>query len=966
LDLGLPDSQGLDTLGKVHHHAPDVPVIVLTANNDEELAVRSAQEGACEYLVKSELQESHLRRTIRHVFERDRSERALRASEQQLRAIIESTPQCIKVVRPDGVVLKMNAAGLRMLEAERTEDIIGQSFFPWIAPEYREAYLAYHNAVCRGERGTLDFEIIGRKGTRRSLESVAVPLPGPDGSVLHLALTHDVTERKKADAELKRTGDLLRALADGTSDAVFVKDLQGRYLLFNPAAANFVGKTVEEVLGRDDRALFDSEDARRVMANDRRVVESAKAVTTEEVLTAAGVTRTFLATKTPYRDAEGKVIGVLGIARDISDRKRLEAERDRVTARLRLQVDRMPLACLLFDAEFRIVDWNPAAEIIFGFSREEVLGMEPPYEKILPAYSWPAGQEIFRRIRAGDMAAHSVNENLTRDGRTITCEWHNTPLFEKDGAFLGLLSLARDVTRRHETERALELRDRAIQTVSQGIVITDANQPDNPIIYASPSFERLTGYTQAEVLGKNCRFMQGKDSDPETVSRLRIAIAQGEPCTVELLNYRRDGTPLWIELRVSPIRDERGRLTHFVGTQADMTDRRALESQLRQSQKMEAVGQLAGGIAHDFNNLLTIIIGSCDLLKSNGSPSNSALASILDIRDAAGRATSLTRQLLAFSRKQILDPVVLNLNEVIKNINKMLLRLVGEDIELTASLFPAIWPVRLDPGQIEQVIVNLVVNARDAMPNGGRLMIVTSNVEWSDEDCRLFPDRTPGRYARIAVADSGSGMTQEIKNHIFEPFFTTKGAGKGTGLGLAVVHGIVKQSDGFIDVNSEVGVGTLVTLFFPAVKVRMLPPTIEQDDPPEKRGSETILLVEDEDGVRRLAQLALERQGYTVLDASNGRKAIEAIDTYHGPLHLIITDVVMPGMNGRELVEILRTRFPNLKALYMSGYTDDAVLRRGIKQESQAFLQKPFSPADLVQKVQRVLADGSDKTTSMI
>ena len=617
LDLGLPDSQGLETLATLRRHAPDVPVIILTSRDDEELVVHSAQGGANEYLVKGQFQEGNLRRAIRYVVEKSNSDRALRESEQHLKAIINAAPLCIKLVAPGGKVLEINPAGLRMVEADSPQDVIGQSVVRLIAPESRAAYVAYHDSVCRGHGGTLEYDIIGLHGARRSLASIAVPLPSPDGSILHLDLTRDVTELKKADAELRRTGDLLRAVADGTSDAVFVKDLEGRYLLFNPAAALFVGRAVEEVLGRDDRDLFDPDDARRVMASDHRVLESGNIQTSEEVLTAAGVTRTFLATKAPYRDGQGNVIGLIGISHDISDRKRLETERDRVAARLRVQVERMPLACLLFDAELRIVDWNPAAEGIFGYRKDEVLGMAPPYEKILPPSDWPSGKEILNRIRAGDMAAHHVNENLTRDGRIITCEWHNTPLFDDNGTFLGLVSLAQDVTRRRETEQALELRDRAIQAVSQGILIIDANQPGRPIIYASPGFERLTGYSQAEVLGKHCRFLAGEHTDPATVSRLRAAIGHEESCTVEILGYRRDGTPIWFELSISPVRDATGRLTHFVGVQADVTARRALEDQLRQSQKIEAVGQLAGGVAHDFNNLLTIIIGSCEILESD-------------------------------------------------------------------------------------------------------------------------------------------------------------------------------------------------------------------------------------------------------------------------------------------------------------------------------------------------------------
>jgi PAS domain S-box-containing protein len=530
---------------------------------------------------------------------------------------------------------------------------------------------------------------------------------------------------------------------------------------------------------------------------------------------------------------QGQIVRLVGITEDVTEKRRLAAEREALLSRLQLHIERMPLAYLLFDADFRLIDWNPTAERIFGYSKAEMLGQRPPFEKLVPASFWDLGEEVRNRIRSGDMHSHSTNENLTKDGRTITCEWFNTPLLDNDGHFTGLLCLAKDVT-----------------------------------------------------------------------------------------------------------------------------DRMLLEAQLQQSQKMESIGHLAGGVAHDFNNLLTVIICSCDALQSNESLNGAGASAVREIDEAAGRAALLTRQLLAFSRKQLLEPVVLNPNEVVSHIHTMLLRLITEDIDLSCSLFPAIWPVRLDPGQIEQVIVNLVVNARDAMPKGGRLTIETSNVEWTEKDCRLFPDRKPGRYVMIGVSDTGSGISPEIKSRMFDPFFTTMEAGKRTGLGLAVVHGIVKQSEGYIDVDSGPGAGTAMKLYFPAVGER-LSPVPDKDRPPEKRGSETVLLVEDEEGVRGLLRSGLEKQGYTVIDASNGQKAIETVEDFDGPLHLVITDVVMPVMGGRQLVDRLLVRYPDLKVLYITGYTDDAMLRHGIKHDNHAFLQKPFSPSDLTQKVRLVLdADG--------
>ncbi len=486
-------------------------------------------------------------------------------------------------------------------------------------------------------------------------------------------------------------------------------------------------------------------------------------------------------------------------------------------------------------------------------------------------------------------------------------------------------------------------------------LITDPNQPDNPIIFASRGFQRLTGYRAEEVLGRNCRFLHGKQTDPETVAALRAAICAGRECSAEILNYRKDGTTFWNALFVTPIRDERGKLLYFVGVQTDVTERRTLEQAFRQSQRVAAVGQFVGGVVHDFNNLLTIILGSCDLLRSDELLTDFARSTIGDIREAARRATSLTRQLLAFSRKQAMTPLVLDLNEILKDLNKMLMRLIGENIELSYNLFPAIWPVRLDPGQIEQVVVNLAVNARDAMPSVGKLSIETANVEWSAEDCRGFAERKPGRYVRLVVADSGSGMPPEVQARMFEPFFTTKEAGKGTGLGLAIVQSIVKQSGGYIDVVSAVGGGTSFAIYLPAVEDQVTREALDKDRPSRTAGAETILLVEDEEGIRRLARRALEKQGYAVLEAGDGQEALCVAQAHAGPLHLVVTDVVMPAMGGRQLVERLLVRFPAMKVLYMSGYGGDAVAEQGIDHPSQAILQKPFSSLDLLLKVRQLL-----------
>lgn len=397
------------------------------------------------------------------------------------------------------------------------------------------------------------------------------------------------------------------------------------------------------------------------------------------------------------------------------------------------------------------------------------------------------------------------------------------------------------------------------------------------------------------------------------------------------------------------------RLTRLGPAVLGALERRRLEEQLRQAQKMEAIGQLAGGVAHDFNNILTAITGYSELLLDELSPDSPLRDDVSEIRKAADRAATLTRQLLAFSRKQILALRVLDLNVLVADMDKLLRRLLGEDVDLVTKLDPALGAVKADPGQLEQVIVNLAVNARDAMPEGGKLTIETRNADLDESYAREHLPVTPGRYVLLAVSDTGTGMSQETQVHLFEPFFSTKEKGKGTGLGLATVYGIVKQSGGYIWCYSEVGHGSTFKVYLPLVEEPAQPLAAPRARTKPARGWETVVVVEDEEGVRLLARRVLKAQGYTVLEATDGAAAVALAREHAGPLHLLLTDVILPASSGRKLADELVTLRPGLKVLYMSGYTEDAIVHRGVLDPGTAFLHKPFSPDDLTLKVREVL-----------
>ena len=472
----------------------------------------------------------------------------------------------------------------------------------------------------------------------------------------------------------------------------------------------------------------------------------------------------------------------------------------------------------------------------------------------------------------------------------------------------------------------------------------------------------MLGYTVSEWTSKPGFWLSivHPDDRERVVREASIQFAAGKAGTYEFRWLAKDGSIVWVSAHTVPISDDDGQAVGVRGVVTDISERQRLESalstseeQLRQSQKLEAIGQLAGGVAHDFNNLLTVIGGYSSILLNRMPEDSPHHIPIEEIKKASDRACGLTRQLLAFSRKQILQPKLLDLNEVVSDLDKMVRRLIGEDVDLFAKTDPGLGKVKADPGQIEQVLLNLIVNARDAMPLGGKITIETSNVLISNENAKGHV-ATPGSYVMLTVSDTGCGMSNEIKERIFEPFFTTKGAGKGTGLGLSTVYGIVKQSEGHIWLYSEPDTGTTFKIYLPRVSDAEEQEEVAIGAKPVPRGTETLLLVEDDDQVRDILTDILNDQGYRVFVAASGTDALD-IARKNGAIHLMVTDVVMPQMSGRELSEKLAQYRPEMKVLYMSGYTDDAIVRHGLLDEKLNFLQKPFDSATVARKVRQVL-----------
>jgi PAS domain S-box-containing protein len=633
------------------------------------------------------------------------------------------------------------------------------------------------------------------------------------------------------------------------------------------------------------------------------------------------------------------------------DAARLQEQIHRAKQEWELTFDVVPDPVFLVDNQYRIQRANRAAAALLGLEPSQLID-KYCYE-VLGDTAGPLPGSPFRRLlRTGKEERCDIE--VARLGKVFDVTV--SPLFDSSGTAYGSVHVLRDITDRKREEEALRRSEASYRSLilgaTYGIFRCDVN---GKFLAVNPALVAMLGYeSEADLLAAN--LVHDVIRDPDEGARLLQQYRQnGRLDGLEAQWRRKDGTPVQVRVSGRTVLDEHGALQGFKIIAEDLSERWRLEEQLRQAQKMEAVGRLAGGVAHDFNNLLTIVTGYSDLVLERLGAADAMRAYVEEIKKAAGRAASLTRQLLAFGRRQILAPRALDLNAVVTNIDKMLRRLIGENIELGTVLEPELGWVKADPGQIEQVILNLALNARDAMPQGGQLTLETANVELNEGDTRTRVSVLPGRYVMLAVSDSGVGMDAETQAHIFEPFFTTKEKDKGTGLGLATVYGIVKQSGGHIWLYSEPNHGTTFKIYLPRLEEAAQPVEAISPGAPLAGGSETILLVEDEEGVRDLARRILELKGYKVITASNPTEAAQVCERYEGPIHLLLTDVVMPTMSGPQLAEHVAFLRPGLRVLYISGYTDNAIVPHGILEEGVQFLQKPFTRDSLTRKVREVL-----------
>jgi two-component system, cell cycle sensor histidine kinase and response regulator CckA len=699
-----------------------------------------------------------------------------------------------------------------------------------------------------------------------------------------------------------------------------------------------------------------------------------------------------------FYNKEGKAIRMIGISRDITERKRAQEElqkahneleervkertesllktneflREQIEERSKIEealqesnqtlqalIQASPLAITAIDQDLRVKMWNRAAEQIFGWATEEIIGRVLP---IIPEAGKEDYQNLFENLKYGNPITEIETKRQKKDGTVIDISLSAAPLFDSKGEFKGAMGVVADITERKRVEKALKRSEEYFRSlIEKASDIITTLDTSGKIHYQSPSVERILGYTPEELKGENAFDIIHIDDQ-----QYLLPIFTSAPDTsngIEPLEFRvrhKDGSWRVLEAVGKKFTDESGE-TFVVINARDITERNLLKEQLLQSQKMEAIGRLAGGVAHDFNNLLTAITGYSELLLRRNNLSTSIRHQIEEIRKATNRATSLTHQLLAFSRKQVLQPKIFSLTNVVTEINKLLRRLIGEDVELKLVSDSSLWDIKADPSQIEQVIMNLAINARDAMPDGGRLKIETRNIEIIEESSSLPLNIPTGQYVLLSVSDTGCGIDQETQQHLFEPFFTTKEQGKGTGLGLSTVYGIVNQSGGHICVTSEVGKGTTFDVYLPRVQDGIKELNITNSLQEAPNGNETILLVEDEDMVRDMIQEVLEINGYHILTATNGEEALQLCDLYNKPIDLVLSDIVMPQMGGLELCERLSSLRPKTKVLLMSGYVENKTIQEKVLKSNVAFLPKPFTPNELALKLREVLEEASEK-----
>lgn len=778
---------------------------------------------------------------------------------------------------------------------------------------------------------------------------------GDEIGVLAAAFNTVLDELDSQKADLKQQLQFSRVLIETIPYPLFYKDVRGVFLGCNKAFESYIGLSSPELLGKTVRDFQPTALAEIYIKADEELLRNPGVQIYEaSVLYADGLRHDVIFHKGVYQAADGTPGGIVGTMLDITERKRSEEAHEKTRHQMQLVLDAAGEGIYGLDLEGRVTFVNPAAARMVGWSQEELIGA---HQHSVLHYKKPDGTPypveecpVYAVFKDGEPRLVTDEVFWKKDGSSFPVEYLSNPIIE-DGVLVGAVVVFKDTTERRQAEEQLLKLSQAVMQSPVAVVITDT---DGNIEFVNPAFSQVTGYQPHELTGQNPRILQSGQTNPEVYVNLWNTIISGQVWTGELHNRTKNGDYFWERGTIFPIRNKAGKITYFMSFKENISEQKRLEAQLRQAQKMEAVGQLAGGVAHDFNNILTVIIGFGEMLQNTLPDADPKRKQMEQILAAANRATQLTRSLLAFSRKQHMQLVPTDLNALVHKHTQFLTRIIGEDVALEHDLGAEPLMVLADPGQIEQVLMNLAANARDAMPGGGTLRIRTQRVNLDKEFYREHGYGQSGSYLLLTVSDRGTGIDEETQKKIFEPFFTTKELGRGTGLGLSTVYGIIKQHGGYICVSSEPGLGTTFSIYLPLIEVE-----IEKSHgsslPIPQGGSETILLAEDDPAVRGLVQSVLSELGYRIILAHDGQEAVEIFSRQTDSIDLALFDVIMPRKSGKQACDELRKLNPSVKVLLLSGYTADIIESRGGLVEGVGLIAKPVHPVELARKVRETL-----------
>ncbi|MFZ5448263.1 MAG: PAS domain S-box protein [Thermodesulfobacteriota bacterium] len=890
-----------------------------------------------------------------------RAEEALRESEERYRTLFETSPFGTVLLDLDLNVIMANQQGISLFGCDSLEEVKEKKVLDFFAPEDLPRMTeSMQNLPETSQVRRLEATLIKKDGTRVScLMSASLVRDAAGEPQAIISVAQDISDLKRAEQAVRESEARLRAIFEYAPVGITMVDSAGRFLQTNPTYQEIVGFSAEELQEMTWQQLTPPEDLPRNLELQAELL--------------AGQRQTYSLEKR-YLRKDGKIVWVsimlsrllsaqgdprvVGTTIDITARKLAEEALRESEQRFRDITENAMEWIWEVDAQGKYTYSSPVVEKLLGYKPEEVLGSHY-YDFFSPDQREELKNAAIELLATKQPFRNFLNPNLHKNGETVMLSTSGIPVLDDRGNLVGYRGSDMDITAQKQAEEALresEQRFRLMAETIQDVLWIAAPPNISKIIYVSPRYEAVWGRTTEELYQSPQSFLEYLHPDDRERVRSEILAyhAGRNPWSIEYRIIKPDGSVRWIQDRGFPVQNDQGNVILYTGVATDITERKVLEQQLLLSQKMEAVGRLAGGIAHDFNNLLMAIAGYGELMQAKVLKDDPLYRYLEDILKATDRAAALTGQLLTFSRKQIVYRQLVDLNQLVLEMDSMLRRLIQEDIEMKIITAPSLGAVEADPGSLNQIIMNLVINARDAMPCGGSIILKTAEVEFDTSRQTKSGMAPPGRYVVLEVSDSGIGMDETIQAHIFEPFFTTKETGKGTGLGLSTVYGIVKQSKGFIDLDSEPGQGSTFTIYLPRLNAVAAPPKM-LSKPAKLLGNETILLVEDEEVLRALLAKFLRVHGYKVLEARHGGEALLLCEQHQGPIHLMVTDVVMPQMSGRVLADRLFPLRPEMKVLYMSGYTEDEIVQRGVADLSIAFIQKPFKPVDLARQVHALL-----------